>query len=110
MNRDNNAKPDGLSALGQKAHKVIMRVLTAHEMTETGGCKSFYSPAEWRKRNEKYGQGAELIVVYDGGSLYPFFNLDAECYELHDEMSNALKEAGLYVEECTGWYAAVYRG
>lgn len=109
MNRDNNAKPDGLSALGQKAHEVIMRVLTAHEMTETGGCKSFYSPDEWRVRGEEYGCESELIVVYDGGSLRPFFNLDAECYSLNEEMRKALDEAGLHVEECTGWYAAVYR-
>lgn len=102
--------PAGLDQAGNLAHQVILSVLTQYRATHCGGCKAFYSPAEWRAREEQYGIESKLIVVYDGGDLVPFFSLDADYpnYRLHTRMSEALKKAGFYVEECTNWYAAVY--
>jgi hypothetical protein len=117
--RDDLAKPKGLSEAGSKAYETIVALLRKQEATRTGGCKAFYSPAEWAARGEKYGEGAELVVVYDGGDLMRFFSLDA-CYnELYDApverryatyegMQTALEAIGLYFEECTSWYCAVY--
>lgn len=106
-----NAMPKGLSRKGQEAYGIIMEVLRAHDGEDTGGCKSFYSPAEWKARGEEYGTESELVVVYDGGDLRPFFNMDDAYpgYDLHEKMRQALAKAGLYAEECTGWYGAVYR-
>lgn len=112
---DSNEKPAGLSALGEKAYEAIMAVLKEHKATYTGGCKTFYSPAEWKERGEEYGIESELIVVYDGGDVRPFFSMDA-CYEIpssnryatYEKMQAALEKVGAYFEECTGWYAAVY--
>lgn len=105
----NNAKPQGLSLVGESAYEMIMSVLIKFEQTNTGGCKTFYSPAEWKARGEQYGLESELIVVYDGGDVRPFFTIDAGVPSFYDAMEKALFACGLYAEPCTGWYAAVYR-
>jgi hypothetical protein len=106
-----NAKPEGLSPEGEKAYDAIMQVLRENGATNTGEGKAFYSPKEWEERGESYGQGAVLIVVYDGGDHRRFFNMDAAypTYMSHLKMTNALGAKDLFFEECTGWYAAVYR-
>lgn len=112
--------PEGLSPQGQKAYEAIMDHLRKNNATDTGGCKAFYSPQEWKDRGEKYGNGSVLVVVYDGGDHRRFFNLDSAfiwnpitgqdqaCYEWTEGMNEALSEAGLYYEECTGWFCAIY--
>lgn len=105
MNKDFNI-PAGLSKDGYEAAKVVRKVLG--EQASGGGCRAFYTPEEWRQRGEKYGLGAELIVVHDGGDAAPYFNLDYMMYELHDKMQNELEKVGLYAEACTSWYTAVY--
>jgi hypothetical protein len=99
--------PANLSESGVSAYSAIMDVLNKYE-AESGGCKTFYSPAEWAKRGEDYGKNSHLIVVYDGGDVRSFFNMNTECYKFYEEMQDALKKVGLYFEECTGWYAAIY--
>lgn len=99
--------PANLSETGAVAYSTIMNVLNKYE-AESGGCKTFYSPAEWKERGEDYGKNSHLIIVYDGGDVGSFFNMNHERYKLYDEMQTALSEIGLYFEECTGWYAAVY--
>lgn len=116
--------PEGLDDAGRRAYEIITAYLRQHERTSTGGCKAFYSPAEWKDREERYGTDSRLIVVYDGGALRPVFNMDAayaadcayyetvrrprEPYQLYEGMQEKLREAGLYFEECTGWFSAVY--
>lgn len=117
-NAHNNRMPSGISNRAKKAYEIIMTVLRKYNALDTGGCQSFYSPKEWQKRGEKYGCESELLVVYDGGDLRPFFSMDAcydllarpgtkNCYALYEEMQDALKAEGFYFEECTGWYSCV---
>ena len=117
------AMPAGLDNAGRRAHAIIVAYLKQHELTPTGG-KAFYAPAEWREREELYGVESHLVVVYDGGTMRPAFSMDAayerdcdhyrqtgeerEPYALYEGMQAKLREAGLYFEECTGWYSAVY--
>ena len=116
--------PKVLDDAGQRAHEIIVAYLKEHDCAETGGCRAFYSPAEWKDREEKYGTDSHLVVVYDGGALRPVFSMDdayehdcdnyqqtgekREPYALYEGMQKKLREAGLYFEECTGWYSAVY--
>ncbi len=106
--------PDSLSSYGCAVYQTIMDVLKKHELGYTGGCKAFYSPEEWLEdRGEQYGKGSELIVVYDGGDLRQFFNSN-ECgahgyWTMFEEMIHELAKVGMYFEECTGWYCAIYR-
>lgn len=106
---ENNAMPQGLSEKGKLAYRTIMSVLTKDGATDTGGGQSFYSPAEWRARGEEYGKDSELIVTYDGGALGPYFSIDQDyTYQNTDKMEKALRRVGLYSEEATGWYSAIY--
>jgi hypothetical protein len=100
--------PKGLTPRAHNAAEAIVRLLTELGLTETGGCRAFYSPKEWRERDEEYGGKADLIVVHDGGSLAPFFNYDYRAYSMVDEMSKRLDQAGAWAEPCTSWYTAIY--
>lgn len=116
--------PEVLDDSGRRAYAVIVAYLKGRGFTDNGGCKTFYSPAEWAAREESYGTKSRLVVVYDGGAIRPVFSMDAaydlDCaayrqtgkqhtpYALYEGMQAKLREAGLYFEECTGWYSAVY--
>jgi predicted aconitase len=102
-----------LSEQGQRAHAIIVAFLTELGLTSTGGCTPFYAPAEWKRRGEKYGTSSHLVVVYDGSPAKHVFNMDRaaeedEPYAAQEALQAKLHEAGLYIEECTGWYSAVY--
>ncbi len=101
-----NEMPVGLSSKGKRAYKAIIKALG--DNTDTGGCKTFYSPAEWKARGEEYCTRAELIVVYDGGSVAPYFEYDYGQYPLIELMNKALEEVGLYSEPGTCWYSGIY--
>lgn len=72
------AMPSDLSPEGQKAWRIVMERLVHHGLTFTGGCRTFYSPKEWRERRETYGIESELIVVYDGGEVGFLFEYDRD--------------------------------
>jgi hypothetical protein len=101
MAREVKDKPGGLSELGEKAYSVISEYLVEKGRTYTGGCDPFYSPTEWRERGERFGTESELVVVYDGGDL--------QGISWDEELVRRLKAVGLFFEDCTSWYAAVYR-
>lgn len=105
--------PTGLTEAGQRAHAIILAYLQQHRLSGSKDSRTFYSPGEWRARNEKYGAQGQLIIVYDGGDLRPVFSMDAAydrgTYALYEGLQEKLHEVGLYFEECTNWYSAVYR-
>ena len=116
--------PEDLAAPGRRAYEIIVAYLKERGFSDNGGCKAFYSPAEWAAREESYGTKSHLVVVYDGGAARPVFSMDAaydlDCaiysetgktrkpYSLYEGMQDKLREAGLYFEECTGYYSAIY--
>lgn len=73
-----------------------------------GGCRTFWTPKEWKDRGEQYGTEAVLIVVHDGGDMAPFFNYDYQCYSAIDALNEKLRGVGYYAEQCTSWYTAIY--
>jgi hypothetical protein len=118
------AMPEGLNENGHRAHEIIGAYLKEHGCTDAGP-RIFYAPAEWMQKGNEYGSRSHLIVAYDGGGkLREVFSMDAayaldcahyqqtgesrEPYALYEGMQAALREAGLYFEECTGWYSAIY--
>ena len=116
--------PEGLNDLGRRAHEVVVAYLNEHGLTDTRGCKAFYTPAEWIADGQEYGARSHLVIAYDRGALRPVFSMDAaydldcdhyqrtgksrEPYALYEGLRVKLREAGLYFEECTRWYSAVY--
>lgn len=101
--------PSNLSKEGKIAYKTIMEVMEDTFNIDTGGCTTFYSPKEWIDRKEDYGTKSELIIVYDGGTVGDFFNYENFNYDLINKMDQALKIVGLYTEQCTNWYSALYK-
>lgn len=75
---------------------------------DSGGCRAFYSPSEWKQRGERYGQESFLIVCHDGGDLAPYFSLDYKKYGCYNKMEHELEKIGFYQEQCTSWYSAIY--
>ena len=106
------AAPAGLSRAGKLAHATIMEALRpameAPGGLTSGGCRVFHAPKDWTvRRQERYGAQSALIVVYDGGAHRDSFTY-GDNPAAQDAMRAALKAAGFYFEECTGWYGAVY--
>lgn len=117
------AAPAGLSDAGRRAHEIIVAYLRDHGCADVDG-PVFHAPAAWAKDHE-YGARSHLVVSYDGaGAIRPVFSMDAaydlDCahyrrtgasrapYALYEGMQERLRAAGLYFEECTGWYSAIY--
>ena len=100
--------PDNLSDAGKTAYEIIMKVM-GEELIDTGGCTTFYSSKQWIERGEDYGTKSELIICHDGGSVGDYFSYDNYNYELINKMSEALEAVGLYTEQCTSWYSALYK-
>jgi hypothetical protein len=92
---------------GEKAHKAIMSFLRKRKLTNTGGCRAFYTPEEWKTMGETHGGGAVLIVVHDGGDLAPVFNRNYES-PLFGKMNTHLEKHGFYSVGLTSWATAIY--
>ena len=115
------AMPEGLSAQGQRAHAIILAYLTDHGLLKNDDDAAFHAPSSW---NQEYGTRSHLVIAHAGGALGPVFSMDSayesdcahyrktgkarEPYALYEGMQDKLREAGLYFEDCTRWYSAVY--
>jgi len=54
--------PTGLNDLARKTAQTILETIGPE--IDTGGCRLFYSPQEWKERGEEYGLKSLLIVVW----------------------------------------------
>ena len=102
---------NNLSGKAKKIADGIVAWMTdrSGESPDGGGCRAFYSTKEWKDRGESYGLNSLLILCHDGGDLGPLCSWDYECYKAMDDFSNFLREKhGVYIEQCTSWYSAVY--
>lgn len=100
--------PEGLSPEGEKAWELVTTFFVENKMTDTGGCKTFYSPKEWQEKGNRYGTKSVLIVVYDGGDVSKVCNIDKENYDLNEHFCKFMNKFGYSFEECTCWYGAIY--
>lgn len=66
----------------------------------------FYSPEEWQKRGELYGEGAVLIVTHDGGAAAFAFDMRSPVYV---EMQKELEKIGLFMDSLTCWATGIFR-
>jgi hypothetical protein len=97
-----------LSEDGNKALQIIKEFLASRGIVSED--ENFCAPQKW---NDRYGTNSELVIQYDGSSLRRVFSMDAcydaRSYEPYEKLQELLAVSGLYFEECTGWYAAVYK-
>ncbi|BBX82203.1 hypothetical protein MAUB_00760 [Mycolicibacterium aubagnense] len=101
--------PDELSTEGAAAAQVIREFLKEHGLENHGGGGHFYTPQQWLDRGEQHGISSLLIITHDGGDHACAFNLDYGQYELHDQLQDRLRRAGVFAEACTTWYSAIHR-
>lgn len=111
--RDLNA-PEGLSARGMQAWNCIVQFLAEHGLIYTGGCEAFRNPKDW---DGDYGKRSVLVVLHEGSEVGRAFSYDycyehgggrPESYKVLEKMSDELAKIGLYAEQCTRTYSAVY--
>lgn len=100
--------PADLSPRGQTAAEIIRDFLEEKHASDHGDGGRFYSPDEWVKRGEQYGTRSLLVITHDGGDHAPAFNIDYGAYAFHEELVERLRAGGMYLEQCTRWYSAVY--
>jgi hypothetical protein len=101
--------PAGLPPLGRAAAETIVKLafkLTGPEASNGG--RAFYTPEEWRERGEKYGGDSLLVIAHDGGDLAPMCNYDYCCYAAIEAANDALEPLGVFIQNCTSWYSAIY--
>lgn len=100
--------PADLSDDGRKVAETILAFLTEKDLTYHGGGGKFYSPQQWRDRGEDYGTDSLLVITHDGGDHAGAFNIDYEQYQLIEQLRDRLVPLGVFSEQCTSWYSAVY--
>jgi hypothetical protein len=105
---DDWAVPTGLSAGARKAAFIIRRFAAANLLTHTGGCKIFYTPAEWEAKGGWWG--SELVVVHEGADIGRAFSYDSECYSLIEDLVTVLNESDtdLYSEQVNSCVNVLY--
>lgn len=98
------------SSPAREIAETIINFVTARlgEAPDGGGCRAFYDSEEWAQRGERYGRGAPLVVVHDGGALAPIFNIDYECYDANEALTQALGAIGYYPEQINSWSTAIW--
>ncbi len=100
---------DHLTGEAKKLAEAINAFLRdAYREPDGGGCRAFYTPEEWSERGEPYGHGGVLVLVHDGGDLWPFCNWD-EGYVLPERFTAFLKGLGYWIEQGTSWHSTVFK-
>jgi hypothetical protein len=99
--------PAGLSKEGRAARSAILKL--AGYNSHHSGAKAFWTPKEWAQRSESYGCRSELIIVHECSELGRFLSYDERDYAAINRLNAALEKLGLFAEQCTSWYSAVYK-
>ena len=85
-----------------KVHKIVMRFIKKHKLRPFG-CKSFYTPLEWKYRKEEFNQDSLLIIVYDGSELKRLYS------DLFIKFNSYLSEYGYIYKIGLHWYGGIYK-
>jgi len=69
---------------------------------------AYRTPEEW---DGDYGRGSILIIIHEeDDTLARHCSYDRYDYLAIEKLSKALNHEGYWVEQCTTWYSAVYKG
>lgn len=100
--------PTDLCRAGRKAAEAIRQFAIDNDLTHTGGCRIFYSPAEWRARGEAHATTSLLVCVYDGAAIRRALSFDGFDYPKLEALNAILDTLDVFNEECTCWYSAIH--
>jgi len=89
----------------EKLRRSVREWLVEHEL---GGDTAFYTPEEWRAREEPYLAGSALVLVFEG-ELYRIINSHHEdCIKLYDEFEQFVRRLGYFFELGHAWNMGFY--
>lgn len=102
--------PMGVSGKGRKAAEIIRAYAQELDLLGTSGGSVFRDPVDW---DDTYGRDSLLVVIHEGLDAGPCLSLDGAynsgCgYSLYEALSDRLREIGVFIEQCTMWYSAIY--
>lgn len=100
--------PEGLSDFTLQLLLDMRSWLAERGDVNTGGCRAFYSPAEYRQWRQ-VPDSVVCVIGHDGGSLAPYFNLSYCDYEAFDDMTEFVDLRGFWCECQTSGETYVYR-
>jgi hypothetical protein len=95
--QDTFAIPDDITPRAREAAEIILAQARALNISAEGEGRLFYTPAEWRKRGERYGLNADLIVVHEDGLKLAILNA----------ARSDLEKRRFYCEEAETWYSII---
>ncbi len=104
--------PSRISPIAALAARKIIefaRVTLSKADLYLGHEQPFRAPRAWRDDGHEYGLRSELIILHEGDDLELFLSYDREQYKLIDLMDRHLRSLGVYTEQCTRTYSALYR-
>lgn len=100
------AIPEGLPPAAVDFCRELRAQLRAWGSEGCGGCKAFYTPEEAERFVET--RGAVMVVVHDGGSLAPLFNLDYQRYKDYERVDVMLKLRNMWRESYNAAVTIIY--
>lgn len=104
-----------LDAAGIAARDAILTLLAERGIADQH--LAFYSAAAWKDRGESFGTESALVVVHESAPAGPLLSMDKaywrarpgfDCYEGYEALQERLRTVGLYLQDCTVWYSAIY--
>lgn len=104
---DDLAVPPGVLPSVRDFCRDLRNGLRASDDEWVGGCKAFYDPLEWVDWHS-LSYAIKLVVVHDGGSLAPRFNLDYEQTLLYNGVDELLLRRGLWRDHRSGVESHIY--
>ena len=73
-----------------------------------------YSLVDSKEWDGEYGKGSVLILIHEEAESSAHTNMDGAYnynggdYTSYEELMESLGKNGLYIEQCTLWYSAIY--
>lgn len=101
--------PNGLTDRGKAAAQVIIDFCKQHDLESDQ--EVFFDPHHWMGA---FGDNSLLIVTHANTDASRALSLDGAYernrrdYSLYDALYKQLASVGVYIEQCTKYYSAVY--
>ena len=103
---------------GERVETADTLTIAIREWLSSKGIES--DPSDFRlydPHRDEFGQRSLLIITHEGTDAARAISLDGaydygagskDCYSLYDQFSEYLDKMGVYIEQCTRWYSAIY--
>lgn len=104
---------------GERVETADTLTIAIREWLSSKGIET--DPSDFRlydPHRDEYGQRSLLIITHEGtdaaraisldGAYNAYARPDQDCYGLYNQFVEYLDKMGVYIEQCTRWYSAIY--